>query len=441
MDLKRRKFLKQSAITTSFVTLGSACSRTTSSSTQADGDLMDAVSTASAIRNKDITALEAVEAAIDRAEQINPAINAIVTKTFDRAREQARNTPKGALSGVPTFVKDLFHISGVPTEFGSRAYRGAIANMQYPFIDDFQENGLISLGKTSTPEFGLTATTEPLSSGPTRNPWNTDHSTGGSSGGAAALVAAGVVPIAHATDGGGSIRIPAACCGLVGLKPSRDRFRPARDESRTPVRISAHGVVSRTVRDTAAFMAAMEIPSGEGPLTPVGLISQASSKRLTIGVINSPPLGTKIHSDVTRAIEDISNLCETLGHKTVEINNQVGQKFGDDFLLYWAGAANFYVSTWEASTGKKATENEFESFTLGLREHYLANAKKMQASVLALIKFNTTWRSMFEGVDLILSPVLTSPGLPITLSTQLRQMLQALRHSPYLLQCQQITSP
>ena len=240
MELSRRESFKGGWALSVFAAMG-ACAKSGASG-ETDLGAMDAVETARNIANKNIKAVEAVEAAIARAEKVNPEINAIVTKTYDRAREAAAAGVEGALAGVPTFIKDLNDVVGVATGFGSNAFKAHVATSQFPFIDDLLETGVISIGKSSTPEFGLTATTEPASSGITRNPWNVNHSSGGSSGGAAALVAAGVVPIAHASDGGGSIRIPASCCGTVGLKPTNDRYRPARDESRIPVRISVQGM-------------------------------------------------------------------------------------------------------------------------------------------------------------------------------------------------------
>ncbi len=417
MASSRRDFLIQSAISTSLITLSGACSRDTAPQIKApiSIDQMDGVATATAIRNRDITALEAIDAAITRTQKVNPKINAIVTETFEAAREQANNlsTDEGALAGVPTFIKDLFDVTGLPTRHGSRSTQGHIAKSQFPFIDDFQAAGLISLGKTTTPEYGLTATTEPVSSGITRNPWSLNHSSGGSSGGAAALVAAGATPFAHATDGGGSIRIPAACCGLVGLKPSRGRFRPARDESKTPIRISAHGVVSRTMRDTAAFMAAMEAPEDESGLAPTRLVSEASGRRLKIGIIAKSPLGSELHEDVTAAISNTSRLCDELGHETREIDPNFDAAFGDDFLLYWAAAANSYVARWEAVNRRRADDSVFEPFTLGLQQHFLANQEKLRTAILSLLRFSGTWSEMFNGLDLVLSPVLTRPPVEI----------------------------
>lgn len=408
----RRHFLKSSANTAMLIAMGSACSKTQESSFT-NIDNFDAVETATRIKKGDITALEAVNAAITRAEKLNPAINAIVTQTFDKAREDAKTSSDGTFAGVPTFVKDLIEVTDIPTGFGSRAYGEYVSQKQFPFIDDFQNTGLISIGKSTTPEFGLTATTEPLSSGITRNPWNPNYSAGGSSGGAAALVASGIVPIAHASDGGGSIRIPASCCGTVGLKVSRDRFNPPRDESTTPIRISVMGVESRSVRDTAAFLAAMEIENPVSPLNRIGLVSAPSKMRLKIGIIEQTPQNYPVHADVKQVLANTASLCQTLGHEVVPIEQNIDPVFGDHFLLYWAAIADSVVSSWEALSGKAASDTEFEPFTLGLREHFRANKAKMNETVISLIGFNQTYRRLFGENDLILSPVLASPPVEI----------------------------
>jgi amidase len=184
---------------------------------------------------------------------VNPFLNAIITKTYDLARRNSKIHSDGFFSGIPTFIKDNEDVMGVPTSHGSVAVQKNEAKNNSKLVQQISALGFVSLGKSALCEFGLTATTESLLNGSTRNPWNTDHSTGGSSGGAAALVASGVVPIAHANDGGGSIRIPAACCGLVGLKPSRDRLMREDALGALPVNIVCQGIVSRTVRDTARF--------------------------------------------------------------------------------------------------------------------------------------------------------------------------------------------
>lgn len=186
----------------------------------------DATETRARLVAREVSALEVVEAAITRAELLDPQLGAIVHTRYDEARAAARSPGTGRFAGVPTFVKDLDDVRGLPTHSGSRSFGLEPATGQGPYVDALERAGLVFLGKSSTPEFGLTASTEPLLHGPTRNPWNPGHSPGGSSGGAAALVAARIVPIAHATDGGGSIRVPASCCGVFGLKPSRGRCVP-----------------------------------------------------------------------------------------------------------------------------------------------------------------------------------------------------------------------
>src|SRR3990167_3500805 len=195
MSMSRRNFLELGGASSALVTMAAACARPDQ---KASNDLaaLDAVETASRIKSGALSAAEAVDAAIERAGRIDSKINAIAHKTFDRARESVGKTT-GPWAGVPSFVKDLDDVTGVPTSFGSRAFPGYKGGAQTPLIDAFLGLGVVSLGKTTTPEFGLTATTEPLSTGVSRNPWNLDHSTGGSSCGAAALVASGVVPIAQ----------------------------------------------------------------------------------------------------------------------------------------------------------------------------------------------------------------------------------------------------
>jgi amidase len=215
---------------------------------------MDGVAIAAAVARGELGATEAVAAAIKRLQAVNPELNAIACERFTGAAFDASGeVATTMLAGVPSLLKDNIDIAGLPTRHGSTALPTSVCSSDSAITAQFRATGLIPIAKTRLPEFGLTATTEFSRSPPTRNPWNTGYSCGGSSGGAAALVAAGVVPIAHANDGGGSIRIPAACCGVVGLKPSRNRLCHAQFVDRLPINIVTDGVVSRTVRDTAAF--------------------------------------------------------------------------------------------------------------------------------------------------------------------------------------------
>lgn len=373
---------------------------------------MDAVETAQRIKSGALSAAEAVGAAIARAERINPEIHAVVNASFDRAREQAKSQTVGVFGGVPTFRKDLNDLPGVPTEFGSRAFKGFVPKENpYPFFRSFDEMGFVYLGKSSTPEFGLTATTEPLSHPASRNPWNVGHSTGGSSGGAAALVAAGVVPVAHASDGGGSIRIPASCCGVFGLKVSRGRNPSAFDERGMPIVLSVHGVVSRSVRDTAAFAAAMEM---KGPGLPeIGLVTEPSSRRLKIGFFTAAPQGTPVDPRVAKATERAAKLCADLGHQVEQIAPPFDSSPAEDFLLYWAAGAAKGVGDWEKAAKRRAGYAEFEPLTMGLVAHYEVNKDRIDAAVGRLAQFPAIYEAAFGAFDLILSPVLAAPPPPI----------------------------
>lgn len=301
----------------------------------------DATETAAAIRTGAVSALEVVDAAIARAEALDPKLNFLVTDDYERARARARAPlGDGAFAGVPFLIKDLDDFAGLPTRLGTRATAGAAAaSRQAPLIDGMLATGLNPIGKSATPEHGFLPTTEPLAFGPTRNPWDPSRSAGGSSGGAASATAAHVVPFAHASDGGGSIRIPASCCGLFGLKTSRDRTL-ATDPGHFPMPLSVQLCVSRSVRDTATLLAAVEAKNSGLP--PVGLIGGPSSRRLRIGMVLDSVSGQAPDRDVAAAIEGVAVLLGELGHH-VEPTAWPAPIVGmsDAFLLTWSqGAAN-----------------------------------------------------------------------------------------------------
>src|SRR5260221_2627066 len=219
----------------------------------------DGLGLAALVASRKVAAHELVDEAISRAEKLNPKLNAIIFKDFERARALSKSALRnGVFAGVPFLLKDIFaYAEGMPTRQASRFLPAIPSEHDSLLTARFKAAGLIPLGKTNVPEFGLVPTTESNLYGPTRNPWNLVHSPGGSSGGSAAAVAAGIVPFAHANDGGGAIRIPASCCGLVGLKPSRGRLSFAPDMSEVVDGLATHLVVSRSVRDTAAALDAV----------------------------------------------------------------------------------------------------------------------------------------------------------------------------------------
>ena len=263
----------------------------------------DAVDLVQRLQGGEVSAQEVAEAAIARAEQVNPHINAVELACYERGRAEAASTRSGYFSGVPTFVKDNTDVAGLPTNHGSNAVNAAPAKADDPFAQQYLAQGFSLIGKSTLPEFGLNATTEFAHREPSRNPWNLDYSTGASSGGSAALVAAGVVPIAHANDGGGSIRIPAACCGLVGLKATRGRHREKAAARQLPVNLINEGVVTRSVRDTARFHAEAEKYYRNPKLPEVGLVEGPGTRRLRIGLWLQHVAGEAIDAPTRAAVD------------------------------------------------------------------------------------------------------------------------------------------
>jgi amidase len=367
----------------------------------------DGVELAELIAAGEIQASEVVDAAIARALKVNPALNAIVTETFEQARNQHQMTASGLLAGVPSFIKDNEHVSGVPTLIGTRALPNKPANVSSNFVKQFLSVGLVSLGKTTLPEFGLTATTESLATGSTHNPWNLGYSTGGSSGGSAALVAAGVVPLAHGNDGGGSIRIPAACCGLVGLKPSQGRLADAAGTEKMPINIVCNGVISRSVRDTAAFYAAVEKNYPNPNLPEIGLVQHPGKERFRIGLFTDTPYNTSSHADSEAVVVDAGRLCEDLGHQVVEISCPFKAQVLEDFIHYW-GMLSFFIHHF----GKMLFKTEFdkkklEIWTLGLSRFFRKNFFKAPFIIRRLKKFSKAYENIFSDYDIFLCPTLS----------------------------------
>lgn len=370
----------------------------------------DATETAAAIRSGTVSAIEVVDAAIARAEALNPKLNFLVTDDFERARQRARDPlGDGAFAGVPFLIKDLDDFVGLPTRLGTRATAGvAAATRQAPLTDAMLATGLNPIGKSATPEHGFLPTTEPLAFGPTRNPWDSTRSAGGSSGGAASATAAHVVPFAHASDGGGSIRIPASCCGLFGLKTSRGRTL-ATDPGHFPMPLSVQLCVSRSVRDSATLLAAVE--AKDSGLPPVGLISGPSPRRLRIGLVLDSVSGQSPDPEVATAIEGMAALLGELGHQ-VEPTTWPAAIVGmsDAFLLTWSqGAANLLAEDGRR-LGHAPGIEDVEPFSLAMAA-IIAGAP--EGAVDQAVAYLTSLRGVYDAwlmqFDMILSPVLSLP--------------------------------
>ncbi len=367
----------------------------------------DATETARRVAAREVSAVEVAHAAIERAEAWEPRIAAIAHRDYEEALRRARDPGPGVFAGVPTFVKDLEDLAGTPTRFGSAATADARKTATAASVLQFLGTGAVALGKSTTAEFGLTCTVEPTSAEPTRNPLALDHTTGGSSGGAAALVAAGVVPIAHGGDGGGSIRIPAAFCGLVGLKATRGRLVDMESTKRAPVQIATYGVLTRTVRDTAAFFAAAGDLGTARDLPPIGHMEGPSAGALRVGLFIAPPLGGVVDPEVRTATEAVARALESMGHHVEPAPAPYDQQLVDDFLLHWALLAQGVELIVRFSGGDVA---RLEDWTRGLARHARRGMWRMPGAIRRLRRFAARYEATLGAFDVLLSPTTAAPA-------------------------------
>lgn len=381
---------------------------------------LDAVALADQIRRGAIGVKEVTKAAIARAQQVNPQLNAIALHTGDQARAWAERAQSGiahavgAFAGVPTFIKDNVDLAGHPTQQGTRIFKAAKAKRHDPFTTQMLAQGFNVIGKSTLPEFAFNGTTEYQDGTATANPWHTAHSAGGSSGGAAALVAAGVVPIAHGNDGGGSIRIPAAACGLVGLKTSRNRFVNSNQSRSLPLNLISEGVLSRTVRDTAVFLAEAEKTFHNPKYPRVGLVEGPSAKRLRIGLLLGAAGNVPVDTDTQHAVLHTAKLLESAGHTVVPIQATLQQHHIDGFLLYWGflsfGVRRFGPLLFKGTDWDMA---QYEGLSLALMHIFQKRWHQIPSAVMALRSFAKLNEAHFAPFDAVLSPVVTqaSPAL------------------------------
>jgi amidase len=457
MDDSRRDFLKKSAVFT-LATAGGSLLSEYAAAAQVKSKLSelanyDALGLADLISKKRISPLELVDDVIGRVERINPKINAVLTKLFDfeKARERAKQgIGDGPFAGVPVMLKNLTQYKDARIDAGSRLYARFIEKKGNPFrtnnplIDAMESSGMIVAGVANAPELGLLDTTEPVLHGATRNPWNTDHTAGGSSGGSAAAVAAGIVPLAHGTDAGGSIRVPACHCGLFGLKPTRERElgnTPAWSLGIESLNISSELCLSRSVRDAAAFLNVVEKKNNE-KLPPVGLISGPSKKRLRVALILESYQGKKPHPEVEKAVRASAQLLERLGHKVEEAKPEVnGPEFLDTFLGLFASFTMQYEARIELLMGGEIRrEDSLEPWTLGLIE--LAKSRGgiqpcSQRAIKVFAEAGAAVEKLFKTYDVILSPVMRVPPQKIgwhsptlDFNTLLPRVLDELGYTP-----------
>ena len=390
---------------------------------------LDATAQADLVRRRKLSPAELVEAAIDRIDRVNGELNAVIIPLFEKARTAAAGAalPDGPFRGVPFLVKEIFaHTAGDPYHAGMKLLRrlGWVEREDTYLVTKFRAAGLVFVGRTNVPELGSLPTTEPDAYGPTRNPWDPTRSSGGSSGGAAAAVAAGLVPAAHANDGGGSIRIPASACGLVGLKPTRGRTSLGPDAGESWAGAVAEHVVTRSVRDTAALLDAVAGPMpgdpyfAPPPARPFAAEVGARPGRLRIGLMaRAPGDAFPIHGDCVAAARDAAHLLESLGHAVEEAHPAAldDPDVGQRFTLVVAAWLARDLEYWSERTGHTIGPDDVEPMNWAVAEQGRAcSARQYVRAVEWLQGYSRRVASWWEGgFDLLLTPTLAEPPPPL----------------------------
>jgi amidase len=409
---------------------------------------LDATAQADLVRRGEASPLELVDDAIARVEKLNDELNAVIHPLFEQARERARgDLPDGPFRGVPMVFKDLLAaVEGEPIHEGMQFCRDAhyLSDHTDVLAQRYLDAGFIHIGRTNTPELGLVPTTEPLAHGPTRNPWDTSRTPGGSSGGSAAAVASGMVAVGHANDGGGSIRIPASCCGIVGLKPSRGRVSTMPEFSPIDDMLGVELCVTRSIRDTASVLDAVHGAAvGDTVRAPAPTRRYveevgAPTGTLRIGLLTTNPLGGEdIHPDCVQAACDTGRLLESLGH-TVEDASLDGFGNGElvnQFTTLWATTLVYNFRYWERHVGREITRDDVEPLTWTLAElgKSISAPDYVDAQHAMLDLTGKVEHWFASGFDLLLTPTLGEPPVPLgTFQTPDEPMLGFIRAAGFV---------
>lgn len=383
----------------------------------------DALGLAKLVANKEVTANELLDEALLRVEQLNPQINAIIHQFHDKARAAIKaGLPNGPFKGVPFMLKDLLAAyAGEPMTSGSRFFKDYVPPHDSELVRRYKQAGLVIFAKTNTPEFGVTPITDPELLGSARNPWNTDHTPGGSSGGSAAAVAARIIPAANGGDGGGSIRLPASCCGLVGLKPTRGRIPTGPVFGDLWFGLTSEHVLTRTVRDSAAFL---DATAGEDPgpanvaPPPVRDFLQETGEapgKLRIAFTTDPLLARQAHPENIKGIENTVKLLQDLGHEVTEATPKVDR---EDFIFHFgilvAADTAAIITAGEQQVGRKPRKSDFEAGTWALRRLGQAfSAEDVSRAVLRMHEMGRRIGHFMQDYDVWLTPSMGCPPLPV----------------------------
>ena len=388
----------------------------------------DGLGLADLVRKKEVSPEELLAEAIYRVERLNPTINAIVTEMYDLAKSTIENgLPEGVFTGVPFLLKDInMAYAGVALTNGSQFFIDNVPDHDSELVSRYKKGGLVIFGKTNTPELGINYSTEPRLFGPTRNPWNTDYSPGGSSGGSAAAVAAGIAPVAHGSDGGGSIRVPASCCGLFGLKPTRGRNPKGPDLGEGWSGMSADHVISRTVRDSAAMLDLTSGPDVGAPYWAIPPIRPfieeigADVGQLRVAYSSKAPSGVPVDPECTKATEDAVKLLEELGHHVEEDAPRFdAEAFSKAFQVIIMANTAAAIKQRALDIGREAIAQDFENITWMLCQ--FGETIPAADYALALQTIHRVGRQVgrfFDNFDVLVTPTLAKPPLMLgTLDT------------------------
>lgn len=384
---------------------------------------MDATAQAELVRRRQVKPIELVDAAIDRIQRLNPTLNAVITPMYEEARAIAKGKlPDGPFTGVPFLLKDLLaSYEGVRMASGSVFQRDFVPDYDSELVVRLKRAGLIIIGKTNAPELGILPTTEPRLFGPSRNPWDTKRTTGGSSGGSAAAVASGMVPMAHGNDGGGSIRIPASCCGVFGLKPTRARNPLGPDCGDIFGGLVVEHAETRSVRDSAALLDATCGPDvgdpywAPPPERPFLIEVSADPEPLRIAFTTTAATGATVHPDCVAAVRDAAALCDDLGHEVTEASLEIpGELLTQCFMTLWSAGCAWMIDGVAQSSGRTPTPDQFETLTWALYQMGCAQtASAYLLAVTVLQRISRQIAQFFQEYDVLITPTLAEPPVPL----------------------------
>ena len=415
MRTTRRDFVRQVGCG-----LGAVAGMTTSSVLAAFKEYgeLDGIGLANLVRQKAVKPEELLETAVKRLEAVNPKLNAVVSTMYDEAKASIKQgLPDGPFTGVPFLLKDLdATYAGVRNTSGSRLFAEFVPDYDNELVKRYKKAGLVTFGRTNTPEFGLNVSTEPALFGPARNPWSLERSTGGSSGGSAAAVAARIVPMAHGNDGGGSIRIPASCCGVFGMKPSRGRIPTGPDFGEIWEGFATDHVISLSVRDSAAMLDATSAPEVGAPYAiPAPKRNFTEEARTNPGRLRiawtAKGAAAQIHADCKAAVEDAARLCESLGHAVEEAAPKVDyEPLLQTFELIIDGHTAAMLDQFAPLVGKKVTADMVEPWTWARAERgWKASAAEFAGTKVVINSATRALGNFFQQFDVLLTPTLGTP--------------------------------